>query len=676
MTEEKKKRKHWRRGIKFQIQSKISAGVAAVMTVVMIVVMVMVYDLLNDANNNEIQKDSEAVALQVEKYFTPFERMAEQLAIDEEVIQLLSTTKSHQRMNENSAYPSVLNKMKGLQSLDSSNIQAIFIADIDSNATITSAGYISGDDYDVTSRAWFDCTKTGKTMLTKVYTSSSTGKTILSAAAPVHDSKGAVIGVCGIDVVIDTITGMMKNYNIGESGYVVLMATDGTFVYHPKETLIDTNIQDMKITDNVRNAIDSQTAQFLKYTVNDETKYGYIMPIGDTGFMALSSIPFKQYYANLFRTVGTLIIVLALGLLFILFSVSRLAGRIVKPLIELNNTATKLADGNLNVTIHASTDDEVGDLGRSIEKTVNRLKEYINYIDEISEVLTRMADGKLAIHLKYAYVGEFQKVKDALNHISDAMNDVMSNISQSANQVSFGSDDLAKAAQSMAASSEQQAAAVEELLATATSVAEQVKDNRNDSETSASYTREVAEMMENNKQQMALMRQAMDKIQESSNKVVGIIKTIEDIAEQTNLLALNASIEAARAGAAGKGFAVVAGSIGALANESAEAVNTTRDLIGVSLDEIGKGNTIVNEVVTSLDQAVERVIVANEMIQKSAKTAEIQMQSMNQIRDNVSEMSISIQDNSAMAERTSATSEELAAQSVSLNEMVQKFELK
>lgn len=676
MTKEKKKRKHWRRGIKFQIQSKISAGVAAVMTIVMIVVMVMVYDLLSNANNNEIQKDSEAVALQVEKYFAPFERMAEQLAIDEDVIRLLSTTKSHQRMNENSVYPDVLNKMTGLQSLDSSNIQAVFIADIDSNATITSAGYISGEDYDVTSRAWFDCTKTGKTMLTKVYVSSSTGKTILSAAAPVRDSNGTVIGVCGIDVVIDTITSMMQHYNIGESGYVVLMATDGTFVYHPKAELIDTKIQEMNITDNVGKAIDSQNAQFLNYTANGEIKYGYLMPIGDTGFMALSSIPFQQYYANLFRTLRTLVIVLALGLLFILFSVSKLAGRIVKPLIQLNDTATQLAEGNLNVTINAVRDDEVGDLGRSIEKTVNRLKEYINYIDEISEVLTRMAGGKLSIQLNYAYVGEFQKVKDALIHISDAMNDVMSNISQSANQVSFGSDDLAKAAQSMAASSEQQAAAVEELLATATSVADQVKDNRNDSEQSASYTKEVAEMMENNKEQMSLMRQAMDKIQESSNKVVGIIKTIEDIAEQTNLLALNASIEAARAGAAGKGFAVVAGAIGALANESADAVNTTRDLIGFSLDEIDKGNTIVNEVVASLDQAVERVIVANEMIQKSAKTAEIQMQSMNQIRDNVSEMSISIQDNSAMAERTSATSEELAAQSVSLNEMVQKFELK
>lgn len=89
-----------------------------------------------------------------------------------------------------------------------------------------------------------------------------------------------------------------------------------------------------------------------------------------------------------------------------------------------------------------------------------------------------------------------------------------------------------------------------------------------------------------------------------------------------------------------------------------------------------KGNTIVNEVVISLDRAVERVIIANEMIQKSAESAEIQLQNMNQIRDGVDEMSQSIQDNSAVAEETSATSEELAAQAVTLTDLVQQFELK
>ena len=672
----KEKKSINKKGIQFQIQSKIGAAIVAVMLLITILVVVMVYNLLIDANHTELQLDSEAVSLQVEKYFAPFERMAEQLALDKDVQKLLSTTKAGERMTENSLYPSVLEKMVGVAGLDSANIQGVFIADIDSNASITSGGTISGADYDVTTRAWYECTKTGKTMLTKVYTSASTGKTILSAATPVYDENNKVVGVAGIDVVIETVMNMMGNYTIGKEGYSMLLASDGTFVYHPTASLIGTKIQDMNISSNIATAISSQASQIIGYKVNGQHKYGYIMPIGNTGFIALSCIPDNQYYSSLVRAVLMLIFMIVAGEAFIIFLISRLSGKIVRPLAELNDVAMELANGNLDVTINAQSEDEVGELGRSIDKTVTRLKEYIDYIDEISQVLADMADGKLAISLKYAYVGEFQKVKDALNNISASMTEVMTSIVEGANQVSVGSDDLAKAAQGMAENTETQAASIEELLATATTVAEQVKVNRDNSEKSAEYTNEVAGVMETSKQQMAKMREAMDKIQESSKQVVGVIKAIEDIASQTNLLSLNASIEAARAGEAGRGFAVVAGEIGGLANQSADAVNTTRDLINVSLAEIEKGNELVNDVIASLDDAVDRVRVANGMIQDTARTADEQMKSIDQIRDGIDDMSQVVQDNSAMAEETSATSEELAAQSVTLNELVQRFELK
>ena len=663
-------------GIRQQIQKQIGISVTVVLAVIAVVTLLQMNNMGTTANNTELKLESEAAALQLEQFFAPFERMVEQQAVNTEIRAIINTTGTGQKLNANIKYSTVLNNLLDVKRLDDSNILATWIADIDANALIQSDKYISGEDFDITSRPWFECTKVGKTVLTDPYVDISTGQKILSVATPVVNAMGTPVGVSGMDVSLDAMMKVMEKYKIGDEGYVMLLTGSGTFIYHPNAELMDTKIQDLDISSNVITAIENKSAELLSYKVNGEGKFGYLTPIGDTGFIAISCIPSGQYYAAVIAAVLMLSFVFIVGFIFVVINVRRISARIVSPLIGLNETAEQLAAGNLDVTIDVSSKDEVGDLGRSIEKTVNRLKEYIDYIDEISEVLTTMANGKLGIQLKYAYVGEFRKVKEALLHISESMNDVMTNIAETANQVSVGSDDLAKAAQALAEGSESQAAAVEELLATATTVADQVEENRNDSEKSAEHTREVTVMMEESKKQMDMMREAMDKIQESSNKVVGIIKTIEDIAEQTNLLSLNASIEAARAGEAGRGFAVVAGEIGNLANESARAVNTTRELISVSLNEIQKGNALAKEVVDSLNQAVAKVGEVNEMIQKSAESAEVQMQSVNQIRDGVEEMSQSIQDNSAMAQETSATSEELAAQAVTLNELVSMFELK
>lgn len=122
----------------------------------------------------------------------------------------------------------------------------------------------------------------------------------------------------------------------------------------------------------------------------------------------------------------------------------------------------------------------------------------------------------------------------------------MTDIINTSSQVSAGSEDLAKAAQSIAEGATTQSASVEELVATTTAVTDQVKENTAAAQVAADETLKVTDMMRNSKDQMSLMTEAMNKITQTSNEVVGIIKTIEDIADQTNLLALNASIEAAR----------------------------------------------------------------------------------------------------------------------------------
>ena len=664
-----------KKGIAIQIQTKIGKTVGIIFIVVAIVVGLVTTNSITDANNTELTLESESSAYQLSDFFNQYCSIAEGMTTNLHIQEYLDTTMFYTdvRVNENFEY--IMNTLKSIQALDSDTILAAWIADSDASVIIMSDGYISEEGWQVSSRPWYKCTEVGDTILTEPYEDVNTGKSVLTIATPIYNSTGKLIGVAGLDILMDDIVTTVSQYKIGESGFVALLSSDGLFIYHPTNESIGKYISEIDISKEMVDAVLSKQHTFMKYDVSGEPKYGCVATVGDTGYVVISCIESAEYYQSIVMIGAMLLGVFAIGIVIIILNIRKTATKITKPLEMLNDTAQQLAEGNLQVELNVESEDEIGELADSIGKTVTRLKEYINYIDEIAYVLGRMADGKLVNELKYSYDGEFRKVKDALVNISESMIDVMQNINGSAQQVGAGSDELAKAAQSLAEGAESQSVAVEELLATAVAVAEQVEENKNDAEMSAIHTNEVTAMMEVSQQQMDRMRGAMNNIQEASNKVVGIIKTIEDIADQTNLLSLNASIEAARAGEVGRGFAVVAGEIGNLANESARAVNTTRDLINVSLEEIRKGNALVDDVVNSLSQAVEKVEEVNGMIQKTAENAVMQMESMNQIKHGVQEMSQGIQDNSAMAEETSATSEELAAQVITLNELVGKFEL-
>jgi len=169
---------------------------------------------------------------------------------------------------------------------------------------------------------------------------------------------------------------------------------------------------------------------------------------------------------------------------------------------------------------------------------------------------------------------------------------------------------------------------------------------------------------------------AMEKISQSSGQIAEIIATIEGIAEQTNLLSLNAAIEAARAGEAGRGFTVVAEEIRKLANQSALAVQSTRELIQAALSEIENGNAITSQTHESLLQVEVGVIEAISLTESTKDASISQAQAMKEITSVVEQISVVVQNNSATAEESSATSEELSAQAQTLADLVGKFKLR
>ena len=658
-----------------QIQKQIGSIVLTILLIIEVFSIMMVQTTVMDAKETELTLESKVASYQLGDYFDQYKRMTEQLAVNPQIRQVLKDTVEEHGLTNTKGYDTVFENMLNIAKADSDNILAVWIADLDANALAQSDGFTSSDGWHIQERPWYYCMEQGITIFTEPYVDKSTGQLILSSVSPVYDTEGKVLGVAGMDISMTKIIDVMSGYRIGKDGFMVLMSSNGTIIYHPQESERQKCIGEMDISTNVVESVEANKEIFVKYKAAGVTKYGYISRVGDTGYKVLSNLPFGEYYSTLIAMIVMFVILFAAGIVVIVFRMRKAADKLVKPILQLNETAQRLADGELDVELVITTEDEIGELGNSIGKTVERLKEYIVYIDEITVMLSRIADGKLNIELTHDYVGEFQKVKQALMNISASLKDVMQGMNQSANEVSSGADDLARAAQGLAEIATTQAAAVEELLATTTTVVEQVEEGRRESEISAEEIRQIVMMIENSQKQMAEMMDAMQKIHETSQKVVGITQTIEEIADQTNLLALNASIEAARAGEAGKGFAVVANEISSLADASGRAVNTTRDMIQLSMEEIEKGTGLANAVLDSLQESVAAVERANALIQQTAEKASSQVQSMEQIRYGIEEIAQGTQDNSAMSQESAATADQLAQQAELLNQMVNRFEV-
>lgn len=665
-----------RKRIADEIMYQIGKSVILVFLIVAIVAIVMVGWTIMTSKETELTLESSAAANQLTGFLEQYIRGVEQLSVNPEIKDVMLQTGAGDDILQADNMDTVRANLINIANTDPENTMAVWISDLDASVLTQSDGFTSGEGWDVTTREWYKCIDLGRTILTEPYVDSATGKMILSAVSPVYDdATGSAIGAVGMDISMEHMTELMSEYRIGRNGYILLLSGSGTFIYHPQSDIVQKNITDIKISQNVVNAVLSSSDTFLRYTVDGVAKYGSVSPAGDTGYIVLSNLPLTEYYSMLIIMVIALIVIFAAGIILIAFSIKKSAANLTKPILELNHTAQQLAAGDLDVHLRIDSEDEIGELGESIGKTVARLKEYIVYIDETSEVLAQIADGKLSIHLKNDYVGEFQKVKTALLNISSSMNEVMEGINSTSERVSIGASELASAAQMIAESSELQAASVEELAATTNTVADHVEESRRDAEASAKETDKVTAMIEQNQEKMTMMMDAMNEIRQTSQQVVGIIQTIEEIADQTNLLSLNASIEAARAGEAGKGFAVVADEIGKLALESSKAASSTRDLIEISMEEISKGNTIATDAMNSLKESVSAVDHVNEMIKKTAENSAVQAENMEQLRVGIDEIARGIQDNSAASQETSATSEELATRAELLNKMVQKFEL-
>lgn len=104
-------------------------------------------------------------------------------------------------------------------------------------------------------------------------------------------------------------------------------------------------------------------------------------------------------------------------------------------------------------------------------------------------------------------------------------------------------------------------------------------------------------------------------LSERTEAISEIIATVNDLSERSHLLALNAAIEAAAAGEHGRSFAVVAAEMKILADQSRDATQNVRAILG----DIQRG---INTSVMLTEEAVKRVSAGRERTDIAYRTIE------------------------------------------------------
>ena len=354
-------------------------------------------------------------------------------------------------------------------------------------------------------------------------------------------------------------------------------------------------------------------------------------------------------------------------------SVNRIIRRALDPIQVITEGAGKLEAGDLNIHIDIQSEDELGRLAQAF----NHISTIINnYVKDISEQLSQMADNNMDINISQDYIGDFIPIQVSIKKISESLNETLQEIVISADEVSASSENVSSGAQILSDGATEQASAIDQLAASIESLSQDVSANAKDAQTANNFVSEVNHHIEESNKEMEHLIQAMSEISHSSGEIEKIVKTIEDIAAQTNLLSLNASIEASRAGMAGKGFAVVANEIRELAAKSAQAVNQTAALIATSQKAVENGMHIADNTAKSLMTVVkgsEEILASMEKISNASQN---QKGVLEQITTNVDSISNVVQSNSSFAQNSAATSAELSDQSKRLHELVNRFHLK
>lgn len=674
--------------MKFLVNQKLATRIGIITTAITLAGMALLWFIVSGSAASTVRNDItnqmtdavESRASIINDYVTSAEEYVTAFALGREVHDLLANPGDPELLEQGQKYTEDFASVKGI-------FEGLYIATPDTRVlTHTSQNAIGITTRSGDSLAEFQDTILSQQELTNlgIMKSPGTGSMILSMYRPIFQGEQC-IGYVGAGVYASQLMDVLLGLDIKglpNSEYVFLNVENGVYLYHEDETLLNTETTDagyLEILQRIRTEQDTQASIFSYQDENGVDQLVVYKYLEDRGWVFMvrdNSAEVYQAVKSVRIIVGALCAVVALTVILVTLFILHRQG---KELMAVERAIGHL--GNLNLSADQELErfygrkDEIGLIAQTTHNVCICLRKTI---EDIGRILGEMADGNIAVDVtqnESCYIGDFRVLSESLKTIRTNLMNVMQEISQIASEVNTGACQVSNGIQTLSQGSMEQSASVDGLVSHMTELSAQIKDSAVRCNDASQLVDKANGHAAEADSRMAQLTVATKNIDESSARISGIIKTIEDIAFQTNILALNAAVEAARAGSAGMGFSVVAEEVRSLAGKSSEAARNTNVLIGRSIQASKTGTD-------STDDAISAMRVINDCIQ-SIKTLmdEIAVASVRQsemvasVEEGIREISRVVQANSEASRESAEVSRELSGQANTLNDLIRQFRI-
>ena len=566
------------------------------------------------------------------------------------------------------AYANMLSETIALSDLSDDKLYKELIAITDKNSEILAAfvgfddkRYLSGDqlpvdkDYDPRERDWYkDAMEYDHPYVSIPYEDASSGQTVITVSTQIKkDDK--TIGVLGIDIFMKDIKELINGIKLYDTGFAYVIDSEGYIVsykdYEPSEEL--SKIEDGSKADLVDPILEGEDKTF--YSVEDgvkrvNSKYDII----GTDWTLVVSVPESEVMSDVQKLslfmigIGAFFFVLILGLLLWIIK------SITSPIAALGKDMEKLADYDFSeevksgISKNSGRKDEIGSISRGTEKVVERLRDIVLNIREVSGNILNVSD-EIADNAK--------STAKASDELTKAVDGISIGAMHQAEDMQRGTKAMQSIGEALRAN--------EESMVELNNSSDGVYDAK---EKGISAIKDLINTTAKVEESAMKVSEVIVRTDEGAKKIDEASTMIKSIAGQTNLLALNAAIEAARAGEAGKGFAVVADEIRKLAEQTdkftEEIVVVVRNLserTREAVDIMEEVKTVIGDQVNCVDETEKQFVYISDEIDVTKTIIGKLNDSEKELESARGELSEIVEGLAAVSEENAAATEECLA---------------